>query len=271
MVRSGLARRGRHRPLARLPRRSRLLHAQRPRRRPRPSVRLPGRVDARRRPADRGRATRDLARDGRRLAGGAAPLSPRRLVLPRCGRGWHELRALGRRRPRHRPVRAVRALPARAAAHAPRPAPAADPGHGARRPRRPRGRHDLGRAAGDPTARRPAPPPRSRDVPRTRPLGRGRMAADVARQGSLEGPALAQAQVPDAPGAPRASGPGAFPRAGSSSGTPLAAAAPSGNDRDSCASGEPRRRSATSPRRRSSAGASSTSRRPHGPVSSSSP
>ena len=127
-----------------------------------------------------------------RGTGGVWPEGPHlyrrgELVLPRCGRGWHELRALGRGRPRHRSVRALRALPARAAAHAPRPAPAADPGHGARRPRRPRGRHDLGRAAGDPTARRPAPPPRSRDVPRTRPLGRRRMAADVARQGSARG------------------------------------------------------------------------------------
>ena len=205
------------------------------------------------------------------LAGGTAPLSPRRLVLPRRGRGWHELRAFGRGRPRHRPVRAVRALAPRAAAHAPRSAPAADPGHGARRPRRPRGRHDLGRAARDPTARRPAPPPRSRDVPRTRPLGRRRMAADVARQGSARGTGSRAG-----PGARRArsdcaSVPGAFPRAGSSSGTPLAGAAPSGNDRDSCGSGEPRRRSATSPRRRSSADASSTSRRPRGCVSSSSP
>src|SRR6185503_19300250 len=131
--------------------------------------------------------TRDLARDGWNLAGGTAPLSTRPLVLPRRGRGWHELRAFGRSRPRHRPVRAVRALAPRAAAHPSRPAPAADPGDGARRPRRPRGRHDLGRAAGGPTARRQAPPPRSRDVSRPRPLGRRRMAADVARQGSAGG------------------------------------------------------------------------------------
>ena len=161
--------------------------------------------------------------------------------------------------------------PARAAAHAPRPAPAADPGDGARRPRRPRGRHDLGRAAGDPTARRQAPPPRSRDVPRTRPLGRRRMAADVARQGSARGTGSRAGPRCPTRRSDSASGPGAFPRAGSSSGTPLAAAAPSGNDRDSCGSGEPRRRSATSPRRRSSADASSTSRRPRGCVSSSSP
>ena len=68
-----------------------------------------------------------------RGTGGVWPEAPHlyrrgRLVLPRCRRGWHELRALGRGRPRHRPVRAVRALSARAAAHAPRPAPAADPG-----------------------------------------------------------------------------------------------------------------------------------------------
>jgi len=43
-------------------------------------------------------AAGDLEGHGRHLAGGATPLSPRRLVLPTDRRGWDELRSLGRRR-----------------------------------------------------------------------------------------------------------------------------------------------------------------------------
>ena len=69
----------RDRPLARVSRRSRVLHPQRPGRRPRSSLRLPGRARVvGRRAVPRPQAARDLEGHRRHLARGAAPVSPRR-------------------------------------------------------------------------------------------------------------------------------------------------------------------------------------------------
>ena len=122
-------------------------------------------------------APRDLERHRRRLAGGAAPLPPGRLVLHGHRGGWHELRPLRRRRAEPCAVRAVRAFAARPAAHPPRPPAPPDPGDRSRGSRRPRGRNDLGRVARHPADRRPSSPSRARDVPRAGALAPGRLAA----------------------------------------------------------------------------------------------
>ena len=179
VVRPDLARRRRHRPVARVPRRADLLHAQRPGRRPRPPVRVPGRADqADGRLPDRAHSPRDLEGHRRRLAGGAAPLPPGRLVRPGHRGGGNELRPLRRRRAEPCTVRAVRRKPS---PHGPLLTHRGRPRH----PIQATGHADLVDLEDGATwavfPRHPAdwrtsPPSRARDVPRAGALAPGRLA-----------------------------------------------------------------------------------------------